>query len=314
MHGEPAVGSFNELALLCGVSPFQMVNFIEDLNKVLHAEDASRDDEEAKTSGAAGGKRRSRVPEGVKAHRKRASWSDASISTRDARWREAGDLWERLELVAGGPKSLAGMIIEGLANSALPRGHGARGVRKLGSKDAIISALVNERDGAFKRWLFDTLRRADKPDDLVHDHLETKRKGKVSYAAIDCYRHLFFQKAPSRGKMNREMKLLLALIETKMVASGPTWLSAQEWDAWCAEEAEARREEEAAAALADAEGEDVASDSRVLYRAFVKAEVARIKERDAAAGVPIALVRVRVRGRVRVRVRVNAVGYALVEG
>ena len=52
----------------------------------------------------------------------------------------------------------------------------------------------------------------------------------------------------------------------------------------------------------------------LLYRAFVKAEVARIKERDAAAGVPIALVRVRVRGRVRVRVRVNAVGYALVEG
>ena len=87
---------------------------------------------------------------------------------------------------------------------------------------------------------------ADKPDDLVHDHLQSKRRGKMSYAALDCYRHLFYQKAPSRGKMNREMKLLLALIETSLVASGPTWLSGQEWDAWSAEEAEARRKAEEA--------------------------------------------------------------------
>ena len=287
-HGMAAAGSFNELALLCGISPMQMFQVIDDLSTVLHTKDARRrDGGEGTTPTAAGAKRRkaSETP----GPRKRKGWADVQADeTRSRRWRQSFDLWEKIEHVAGGPKSLAGMVIEGLANTAIPRGHGARAARKLGTKDAIISALVNERDGAFKTWLVNTLRAADKPDDLVHDHLQSKRKGKMSYAALDCYRHLFYQKAPSRGKMNREMKLLLALIETSLVASGPTWLSGQEWDAWSAEEAEARREEAAAAALADAEGGHVAADARVLYRAFVKAEVARLKERDIAAGESVA--------------------------
>jgi hypothetical protein len=247
----PAIGGFAELSLLCGVSPIQMMQVITDLNKVLHEEDARCGDGGDGPTPAAGAKTRRRRPESTP--RTRKDWTDVTGLTRSMRWNKSADLWEKLESIAGGPKGLASMLVEGLANAALPRGHGALAARKLGSKDAIITALVNERGGAFKTWIVKTLRAADKPDDLVHDHLQSKRKGKVSYDALDCYRHLFYQKAPSRGKMNREMKLLLALIETNLVASGPTWLSGPEWDAWSAEQAEARREEAAAAALADAE-------------------------------------------------------------
>ena len=221
-----------------------MFNMLDELSAVLHAEDARRgghgDEYDGTTQTATRGPRKVT---------KRKSWAEAdSHASRALRWRQSADLWEQIERVAGGPKSLASMLMEGLANAAIPRGHGAKAARKLGTKATIVTALVNERGGAFKTWLLNTLRAADKPDHLVHDHLLSKRKGKMSYDALDCYRHL------SRGKMNCEMKILLALIESNLVASGATWASGPEWEAWNAEEVEARREEAAAAALADAEG------------------------------------------------------------
>jgi hypothetical protein len=163
-----------------------MYALLEEMSNLLHEKDMEAEDEAAFGSGGGG----RQAGNGKKKPRKRRGWYDDGTdgdSTRRARWREARSLWMELERVAGGPKSLAGMIVEGLANTVLPRGHGGKAARKLSTRDGIIAALVTERGGAFKDWLFTTVRAADKSEDHVQDHLRAKRKGKISYDALDCY-------------------------------------------------------------------------------------------------------------------------------
>jgi len=90
--GMAAAGSFNELSLLCGISPMQMFQVLDELSTLLHTKDARRGDGGEGTPPTAGAKRRKASETPHQVPRKRKSWFDVQADeTRSNRWRQSAD-------------------------------------------------------------------------------------------------------------------------------------------------------------------------------------------------------------------------------